>query len=104
MMNAVGKSTSSGFKTGFYISYLGGNAVRYMKQRGFHDRWSNASSTSPPMWLADHIFDDCLDVLVIFSMGIKVCSVSSYFDAKYMTVLQIEQILHNFEDKKMPIF
>ncbi len=33
MMSFVGKSTCSGFKTGFYISYHGGNAVSYIKQR-----------------------------------------------------------------------
>ena len=33
MMSVVGKSTCSGFKTGLYISYYGGNAVRYIKQR-----------------------------------------------------------------------
>ena len=25
--------------------------------------------------------------------------ISGYFDTKYMTVLQIEQMLHNFEDQ-----
>ena len=35
MMSVVGKSTCSGFKTGLYISYHGGNAVRYIKQRGY---------------------------------------------------------------------
>ena len=34
-MSVVRKSTCSGFKTGLYISYLGGNAVRYIKQRGY---------------------------------------------------------------------
>ncbi len=29
---------------------------------------------------------------------------SSYFDTNYMTVLQIEQILHNFEDQKFANF
>ena len=32
MMSVVGKSTCSGFKTGLYISYYGGNAV---KQKGY---------------------------------------------------------------------
>ncbi len=32
-MSVVGKSTCPGFKTGLYISYHGGNAVRYIKQR-----------------------------------------------------------------------
>ena len=27
--------------------------------------------------------------------------ISGYFDTKYMSVLQIEQILHNFEDQKI---
>ncbi len=27
-----------------------------------------------------------------------------YFDTKYMTVLRIEQILHNFEDQKIAHF
>ncbi len=35
MMSVVGKSTCSGFKTGLYISYHGGNAVRYIKQRDY---------------------------------------------------------------------
>ena len=34
-MSVVGKSTCSGFKTGLYISCHGGNAVRYIKQRGY---------------------------------------------------------------------
>ncbi len=29
---------------------------------------------------------------------------SGYFDTKYMTVLQIEQILHNFEEQKLANF
>ncbi len=33
-MSAVGKSTCSGFKTGFHISDNGGDVVRYIKQRG----------------------------------------------------------------------
>ncbi len=33
-MSVVGKSTCSGFKTGLYISYNGGNVVRYIKQWG----------------------------------------------------------------------
>ncbi len=32
MMSSVGKSTCSGFKTGLYISYRGGNDVRCIKQ------------------------------------------------------------------------
>ena len=35
MMSVVGKSTCLGFKTGLYISYHGGNAVWYIKQRGY---------------------------------------------------------------------
>ncbi len=35
MMSVVGKSTCSGLKTGLYISYHGGNAVRCIKQRGY---------------------------------------------------------------------
>ncbi len=35
MMSVVGKSTCSGFKTGLYISNHGGNAVRYINQRGY---------------------------------------------------------------------
>ena len=34
-MSAVGKSTCSGFKTGLYKSYHGGNTVRYVKQRDY---------------------------------------------------------------------
>ena len=34
-MSVVGKSTCLGFKTGWYISYHGGNALRYIKQRGY---------------------------------------------------------------------
>ena len=30
--------------------------------------------------------------------------ISGHFDTKYMTVLQVEQILHNFEDQKMANF
>ncbi len=35
MMSVVGKSTCSGFKTVLFISYHGGNAVRYIKLRGY---------------------------------------------------------------------
>ncbi len=35
VMSVVGKSTCSGFQTGLYISYHDGNAVRYIKQRGY---------------------------------------------------------------------
>ena len=35
MMSVVGKSTCSGFKTGLYISYHGGNAVMYIKESGY---------------------------------------------------------------------
>ena len=41
MMSVVGRSTYSGFKTWLYISYHGGNAVRYIKQGLLHERWSN---------------------------------------------------------------
>ncbi len=34
-MSVVGKSTCSGFKTGLFICYHGGNAVRYIKQRDY---------------------------------------------------------------------
>ncbi len=71
MMSVVGKSTCSGFKTGFYISYHGGNTVRYIKQRGYF---------------------------------MKDCRISGYFDTKYITVLWIEQILHNYEDQKIANF
>ncbi len=30
--------------------------------------------------------------------------ISGYFDTKYMVLLQIEQILHNFEDQKCANF
>ncbi len=36
MMSVVGKSTCSGFKTGLYISYHGGNAVWYKKKETLH--------------------------------------------------------------------
>ncbi len=70
-MSVVGKSTCSGFKTGLYICYHGGNAVRYIKQRDYF---------------------------------LKYAWISGYFDTKYMTVLRIEQILHNFEDQKFAHF
>ncbi len=70
-MSVVGKSICSGFKTGLYISYHGGNAVRYIKQMGN------------------------------FMKGAKI---SGYFDTKFMTVLQIEKILYNFEDQKCSHF
>ncbi len=35
MMSVVGKSTCSGSKTGLYMSYHSGNAVRYINQRGY---------------------------------------------------------------------
>ncbi len=35
MMSVVGKSTCSGSKTGLYIFYHGGNAVRYIKERSY---------------------------------------------------------------------
>ena len=34
----------------------------------------------------------------------KNARISSYFDTKYMAVLRIEQILHNFEDQKFADF
>ncbi len=34
----------------------------------------------------------------------KDAGISGYFDTKYMTVIRIEQILHNFEDKKIAKF
>ncbi len=34
----------------------------------------------------------------------KDARISSYFDTKYMTVLRIEQILHNFESQKFTNF
>ena len=35
---------------------------------------------------------------------VKDCQISGYSDTKYVTVLQIEQILHDFEDQKCAIF
>ncbi len=64
-MSVVGKSTCSGFKTGLYKSYHGGNVVRYIKERSY--------------FLEDG-------------------RISGYFDTKYVAVLQIENIVHNFED------
>ena len=43
MMSVVGKSTCSGFKKGLYISYHGGNAVRYIKQRDYFMKDSRIS-------------------------------------------------------------
>ncbi len=71
VMSVVGKSTCSGFKTGLYIYYHGGNAVMYIKQRDYF---------------------------------LKDARISGYFDTKYMTVLRVEQILHNFEDQKFANF
>ncbi len=71
MMSVVGKLTCSGFKTVLYISYHGGNAVRYIKQCGYF---------------------------------MKDGRMSGYFGTKYMSILQIEQILHNFEDRKFANF
>ena len=34
----------------------------------------------------------------------KAARISGYSDTKHMTVLQIEQILHNFEDQKFALF
>ncbi len=34
-MSVVGKSTCSGLKAGLYMSYHGGNGVRYIKQRRY---------------------------------------------------------------------
>ncbi len=70
-MSVVGKSTCSGSKTGLYISYHGGNAVRNINHR---------------------------------SNFLKDARIPSYFDSKYMTVLHIEQILHNFEDQNIDNF
>ena len=71
MMSVVGKSTCSGFKTELYISYNGGNAVRYIIERGYF---------------------------------MKDARISGYFDTNHMTVLRIEQILHNLEDQKIANF
>ncbi len=35
-MSVVGKSTCSRFKTGLYVYYHGGNAVRYIKERSYY--------------------------------------------------------------------
>ena len=59
------------FKTGWYLSYHGRDAVMYIKQRGYF---------------------------------MKEARNSGYFDTKYMTVLRIEQIVHDFEDKKFANF
>ena len=71
MISVVGKSNCSGYKTGFYISYHGGNAVRCIKQRGYF---------------------------------MKSGRISGYFDTKHMTVLRMEQIVHNFVDQKIANF
>ncbi len=71
MMSVVGKSTFSGFKTGFYMSYHGGSTVTYIKQRGYF---------------------------------MKDAKISGYFHTKYMTLLQTEQILQNFEDQRFANF
>ena len=71
MMSVVGKWTCSGFKTGLYITYYGGNAVGYIKARSYF---------------------------------LKDARISGYFDAKYKTVLQIEPILHYFENQKIGNF
>ena len=39
----AGKSTCSGFKTGLFISYHFGNAVRYIKLRGYSIKDSRKS-------------------------------------------------------------
>ncbi len=70
-MSVVGKSTCSGFKTGSYISYHGGNAISYITQRGYFMKDGQIYGSS---------------------------------DTKCMTVLRIEQIIHNFEDQKFAIF
>ncbi len=38
MMSVVGKSTYLGFRTGLYISYHGGNGVRYVKERSYFQK------------------------------------------------------------------
>ncbi len=43
MKSVVGKLTCSGFKTGLYISYHGGNAVRYIKQSGYLMKYGRIS-------------------------------------------------------------
>ncbi len=68
-MSVVGKSTCSGFKTGLYISYHSGNALRDIKGWGY---------------------------------SLKDDRISSYFDAKYMTLLQI--VLHNSDDQNIVNF
>ncbi len=45
-MSVVGKSTCSGVKTGLYISYHGGNAVRYIKQ-GSYEKKNSAAKVHP---------------------------------------------------------
>ena len=70
-MSVVGKSTCSWFKIGLYTSHHGGNAARYIKQRGYF---------------------------------IKDTRISGYFDTTYMTVLQIDQNLHYFEDQRFANF
>ena len=71
IMSVVGKLTCSGLKTGLYISYHGGNAVRYIKQKSYL---------------------------------MKDGRISVHLDTKYMTLCQIEQILHHFEDQKIANF
>ena len=58
-------------QTGLYITYYGGNAVRYIKQRSYF---------------------------------LKCGRISSYFDIRYTTVLQIEKQMHIFEDQKIANF
>ena len=53
------------------MSFHGGNAVRYIKQRSYF---------------------------------VKDGRIPGYFGTKYMTVLQIEQILRNFEDQNIANF
>ena len=56
LMSVVGKSTCSGFKTGLYISYHGGNAIRYIQQKGYFMRDARISGYFHTKYMTGSIF------------------------------------------------
>ncbi len=62
---------------------------------------STCSGFKTGLYIAYHGGTWYIKQRVCFMKGARI---SDYFDTKYMIVLQIEQILHNFKDQKFATF
>ncbi len=76
-MSVVGKSTCSGSKTGLYISYHGGNAVRYINQRGY--------------FLKDARTSGCFDTNYMTVLGTEQI-LHNFEDQKFANFYYLEQV------------